>query len=510
MKIHERSHAMPYVIYLRKSRADMEAEAKGEGETLARHLTQLTELAKKRSLDVGAVYKELVSGETIAARPVMQQLISEVSEGKWDGVICMEIERLARGDTMDQGLVSQAFKFSGTKIVTPAKVYDPNNEFDEEYFEFSLFMSRREYKTIRRRMQAGRLASVKEGNYIGSQPPYGYRKVRNYEDKSYTLEPIEQEADTVRLMYELYTQKNIGYSRIATYLNTLGIPPKRTDVWSSSSVKDIIENPVYCGKLRWNRRKTKKTLTDGKIILSRPKSEGSIFQGKHEPIVSEEVWQAAQEIRIRNAHPSNHFRKTMKNPFVGLMYCGMCGHAMIRRPYPDKPSYYICNHNGCICKSSVETEIDEALQRSLKKHYKSYKIMIENNEQIVGGNNKEILKSITSEIDKLKKQKNRLHDLLEQNVYSTVIFAERSEVLNRHIKDLEEIAAQEQQSEKITVTSEEACVILNIIIDDYLKLEDAVQKNELLKTAIKRINYNKTTGGRHGKSDMKLNIDYLF
>lgn len=503
---------MPYLIYLRKSRADMEAEARGEGETLARHRTQLIELAQKRGLEVGAVYKELVSGETIAARPVMQQLIAEVSEGKWDGVICMEIERLARGDTMDQGLVCQAFKFSGTKIVTPAKVYDPSNEFDEEYFEFSLFMSRREYKTIRRRMQAGRLASVREGNYIGSQPPYGYRKIRNYEDKSYTLEPIEQEANAVRLMYELYTQKNMGYSKIATYLNTLGIPPKRTDTWSSSSVKDIIENPVYCGKLRWNRRKTKKTLADGKVILSRPKSEGNIFQGKHEPIVSGEIWQAAQDIRTRNKHPSNHFRKPVKNPFVGLMYCGMCGHAMVRRPYNDKPSHYICNHKGCTCRSSAENEIDEAIFRLLKKRYNRYKIMVENNEQIIIGSSKELLKSIAAELEKLKKQKNRLYDLLEQNIYSKEVFEERSVALNRRTAELEEIAAQEyrSESEKTTVTSDKAWVMFKTIIDNYFKLDDAVQKNELLKTVIKRINYSKTTGGRYGKSDIKLYIECLF
>ncbi len=50
---------------------------------------------------------------------------------------------------IDQGIVSQAFKYSGTRIITPTKTYDPNNEFDEEYFEFGLFMSRREYQTIR-------------------------------------------------------------------------------------------------------------------------------------------------------------------------------------------------------------------------------------------------------------------------------------------------------------------------------------------------------------------------
>lgn len=500
---------MSYAIYLRKSRADIEAEARGEGETLARHQTQLLELSKKRNLEVGAIYKELVSGETIAARPVMQQLIQEVGDGKWEGVICMEVERLARGDTMDQGLVSQAFKFSGTKIITPAKIYDPNNEFDEEYFEFSLFMSRREYKTIRRRMQAGRMASVREGNYIGSQPPYGYKKVRNYEDKSYTLEPIEQEASTVKLMYELYTQKDMGYSKIATYLNKLGIPPKRIDTWSASSVKDIIENPVYCGKLRWDWRKTKKKLVDGKIVYSRPKSEGTIFQGKHPPIVSEEVWQAAQNVPSKAPHASTHFQKPVKNQFVGLLYCESCNHAMVRRPYQDKAAYYICNHKGCLCKSSSETEIDEALIKSLKKQYNRYKIMVEKNENSIPDSATEVRKNAQSEMEKLKKQLTRLYDLLEQEVYTTEVFVERQAAISSRIKDLEEIIAKEEPA-KIKITPEEACVILKNIIDDYYNVDEPLKKNELLKTAIKRINYIKTTGGRYNKSDMKLRVEYIF
>ncbi len=502
---------MSYAIYLRKSRADMEAEARGEGETLARHQAQLLELAKKRGLDIGVVYKELVSGETIAARPVMQQLIQEVSSGKWDGVLCMEIERLARGDTMDQGLVSQAFKFSGTKIVTPAKVYDPNNEFDEEYFEFSLFMSRREYKTIRRRMQAGRLASVKEGNYIGSLPPYGYKKIRNYEEKCFTLEPIEDEANTVKLMYELYTQKDMGYSKIATYLNKLGIPPKRTDTWSASSVKDIIENPVYCGRLRWGWRKSKKMLVDGKVVYSRPKSEGSVFQGKHPAIISEEIWQAAQDVPLKFTHSSNHFQKPLKNHFVGLLYCSKCGHAMIRRPYKDKPAHYICNHNGCSCKSSVENEIEDSLMEALKGRYNLYKAMLEKGETEIPDNNDEILKTAQAELEKQKKQQLKLYDLLEQEIYTTEVFVERSAVVGERIKELEEIIRQESAKvQKTKITPSEACLILYNIITDYYNMEDSTKKNELLKKAIKRINYTKTTGGRYEKSDMSLDIDYVF
>lgn len=500
---------MSYAIYLRKSRADIEAEARGEGETLARHQVQLLEFARKQNLDIGIVYKELVSAETIAARPVMQKLIQEVSCGKWEGVICMEVERLARGDTMDQGLVSQAFKFSGTKIVTPLKVYNPDNEFDEEYFEFSLFMSRREYKTIRRRMQAGRIASVSEGNYIGSLPPFGYKKVHNYEGNFFTLEPIEWEASTVRLIYELYTGKDMGYSKIATYLNMLSIPPKRADAWSASSVKDIIENPVYCGKLRWNRRKTRKKLVDGKVVYSRPKSEGTVYEGKHPAIISEKMWQSAQNVPTKVLHSSNHFNRALKNQFIGLLYCGICSHAMVRRPYKNKATYYMCNHKGCSCKSSVENEINEALTESLKKHYNKYRVAAEKNETKKSNTNAEVIKSAEIKLEKLKKQQLKLYDLLEQEVYTTEVFIERSDVLNQLIEDLEKIIKQEVITE-ISNIHEEMNITLHTVIEDYYKIDDAEKKNRLLKKIINRINYVKTSGGRYGKSDLTLYIDYLF
>ena len=162
---------MPYAIYLRKSRVDLEAEAHGEGDTLARHRKTLLALAAAQQLNVTHIYEEVVSGDTIAARPQMQQLLADVDEGLWEGVLVMEVERLARGDTIDQGIVAQAFKVTDTKIITPLKSYDPNNEFDEEYFEFGLFMARREYKVINRRLQRGRLASVKEGKWVGNTPP---------------------------------------------------------------------------------------------------------------------------------------------------------------------------------------------------------------------------------------------------------------------------------------------------------------------------------------------------
>ena len=188
-------------------------------------LVGLIELSKKQNLNIVKIYKEIVSGDSIAARPQMQALLEDVTVGKYAGVLVVEIERLARGDTIDQGIVAQAFRDSSTKIITPTKTYDPDNEFDEEYFEFALFMSRREYKTIKRRMQAGRLASVKEGNYISTTAPYGYRKV-NPEPKVHTLAIIPEEAEIIRLIYNMYLEGH-GTKYIADELNKIGISPKK-------------------------------------------------------------------------------------------------------------------------------------------------------------------------------------------------------------------------------------------------------------------------------------------
>ena len=84
---------MSYCIYLRKSRKDLEAEQHGEGETLARHEHTLLSVAKRQNLIIGAIYREVVSGETIADRPVIQQVLHEVESGLWDGVLVMEVER---------------------------------------------------------------------------------------------------------------------------------------------------------------------------------------------------------------------------------------------------------------------------------------------------------------------------------------------------------------------------------------------------------------------------------
>lgn len=187
----------------------------------------------------------------------MLDLLTDVEDEKWTGIFVVEVERLARGDTMDRGIVAQTFQYSNTLIVTPMLMYDPSNSDDEEYFEFGLFMSRREFKTINRRLQSGRLGSVKDGKYAANRPPYGYTRVK-LPGKGWTLEPHPEQAPVVQLIFDMYTnadpKKRKGTGLIARYLNDKKVPTARNREWTVATINGMLRNPVYIGNIRWNSR----------------------------------------------------------------------------------------------------------------------------------------------------------------------------------------------------------------------------------------------------------------
>ena len=514
---------MPYCLYVRKSRADAEAELRGEGETLSRHINTLLELAKHRHLNVTQIHKEIVSGETIAARPVMQQLLTEVEAGLWDGVLVMEIERLARGDSVDQGIVTQTFKFSDTKIITPIKDYDPNNEFDEEYFEFGLFMSRREYKTINRRLQRGRLASVKEGRYVGNTPPYGYTRVKIHGDKGYTLEPVPDEANIVRMIFEWYTKgeelpdntyRRLGVSLIVRRLNNMHIPPRKSDHWSVSSIRDMRITPVYNGKVRWNWRPTSKKMVDGHIVKERPRSSKenyTLVDGLHPSIVDEEVFNLAQEFISQNPPKPIGEKNTVKNPLAGLVICAKCGHKMTRRPYTgtDYPDTLMCADSVCDNISSALSYVEKRVLNALENWVSEYKLQwtddSKKDKKVVSLKEKS-LQVLNKEYKTLSSQLNKAHDLLEQGIYTTEQFLDRSKNLTERLKknEMERLALDKEiDSDKLREETRKFIIPkVEHILSVYHTLPSAKAKNDMLKQVIEKVTYLKTKNGRwHNSPD---------
>ena len=503
-----------YVIYLRKSRSDLEAEQHGEGETLARHEQTLLDLSHKMHLNITDIYREIVSGESIAARPVMQRLISEVEQGAWTGVLVMEVERLARGDTIDQGIIAQTFKFSNTKIITPLKIYDPSNEFDEEYFEFGLFMSRREYKTINRRLQRGRVASVKEGKFVGSRPPYGYIRKKLEKEKGWTLEPHPQEADIVRLIFEWYavgvSQENgavlpIGPSLIARRLNEMGIPSQRGKQWSPSSVREILENPVYIGFVTWNGRNCVKKVVDGHIVCQRPRApieDRITVKGLHPPIVSKEIFERTQDIYSQHKAPPIQNRNILKNPLSGVVVCGKCGRSMVRRPYntTGMPDALTCQMNYCDNVSSYLELVEKRILDSLEEWLKEYRIKLGTGSKASEQETKmaiqsQAMQNIEKKMSQLRQQEDNIHNLLEQGIYTVETFLERS----RYIAEQQESLLQSKKAleKEIALESFRQRSRLEIIpkvehlLAVYESLPDARAKNDMLKEVLEKVVYIK-------------------
>ena len=518
---------MDVAIYLRKSRSDVEAEQHGESETLARHKKTLLELAENRGYNVIKIYPEVVSGDTIAARPVMQQLLADTEQEIYDGVMVMEVERLARGDTIDQGIVAQTFKYSNTKIITPLKIYDPNNEFDEEYFEFGLFMSRREYKMIKRRLQNGRIASIKEGKYVCSQPPYGYNRVKLQGEKGYTLEINPDEAKVVEMIFDLYihgekledgTYKKTGTGLIAKRLNELQFRTRSGNLWSQVTIRDMLINPVYCGKLRWNFRQEKKTMRDGQIIVSRPRNEDVIIvDGLHPAIISDEVFAQAQQIISQNHRKPIPERYKVKNPLSGLVYCGACGKRMQRRPYYQngRIESLICANPYCNNVSSDLDLVERRIIDSLKSWLESYKLNWKDNNESTALLSDTLRNNIQSVKEKLAQSQEQLNNacvFLERGIYSIDLFEKRKEEITAEIEKYSvSLQAMEEEYANINtqhITAKVMIPKLENIIDVYYTLPDAKAKNDLLKEVIEKIVYIRTVGGRwvKDKDNFELTI----
>lgn len=485
-----------YAIYLRKSRGDRDLPNLTDEEILARHERMLTELAKNRNYKISKIYREVVSGETIATRPEMQKLLTEVEQGIYKGVLVVEIERLARGNSIDQGIVSQTFMYSDTLIITPSKTYNPANEFDEEFFEFGLFMSRREYKTINRRLQAGRAASHKEGKYVGSVAPYGYSRVKLIGQKGWTLEP-DKNADIVRLIFSLYTVNNMGCRKICDYLNDSEIKSPKGGVWTPSVIRNMIRNEVYTGKIAHNKTKTQRQILNGTVITSRPRMpEYETFDGIHPAIIDKKIWESANQ--LMNSTAKTPVTLTLKNPLAGILICNECGSLLQRRPHSkNQPKDYIICKRGCKNIGSPLADIENEIIKYLKLRYDDIILTDINANFFSPCDNKPLIDSAKKKLITLNKQMDSLFTLVEQGIYNKTIFMERFEKLNTNIVRLENrIKALNAQYNNTVVNTQKDAEPVYCKLSHYYTTLSPLQKNQLLKQLFTQIIYTKEQPGQ--------------
>ncbi|OSB16728.1 recombinase family protein [Clostridium sporogenes] len=494
-------------IYLRKSRADEELEKTiGEGETLSKHRKALLKFAKEKKLNIVEIKEEIVSADSIFFRPKMVELLKEVESKQYTGVLVMDIQRLGRGDTEDQGIITRIFKESHTKIITPQKTYDLDDDLDEDYFEFESFMGRKEYKMIKKRMQGGRVRSVEDGNYIATNAPYGYDI--HWINKSRTLKANSKESEIVKLIFKLYIEGN-GAGTIAKHLNDLGYKTKFGNNFSNSSIIFILKNPIYIGKITWKKKDIRKSKDPNKVkdTKTRDKSEWIISDGKHDAIIQESTFEKAQEILNNKYHIPYKLANPPANPLAGLVICSKCNGKMVMRKYGKKLPHLICTNTKCNNKSARFDYIEKSLLEGLEEYLKNYKVNVKSNSK--ESNLKpyeQQLDALNKELIVLNEQKLKLFDFLEREIYTEEVFLERSKNLDERINTttlainkIKKILDNEKKK-----NNKNDIVKFEKILEGYKKTKDIQKKNELIKSLIFKIEYKKEQHQRNDDFDIRL------
>lgn len=501
-----------YAIYLRKSRADLEAEKLGEGETLARHKKILTELAARKGLYIGGVYQELVSGDTIEARPEIQRLINDCYSGKYKGILIVEVTRLSRGSQGDAQTIMDCLRYSnmnnGVLVITPTKTYDiAHSQEDEEYMEFELFMSRREYKMIHKRMDRGRKQAVVEGNFMGTYRPYGYDIVKTKTGR--TLVPNEAEAPIVKQIFEWAVKDDLTTFDIAKRLTAMGVPTYNGEKeWSKASIKDYLHNPVYTGRVKWNTRMRIKTMVNGELKITRPRFQSDqymLYEGKHKKhaLIDDETFKKAQE-RFHSDRTRSNLK--LKNPLAGLIFCKKCGKAITYQPYEKtRVDRYIHKPNtaGCKVKSAIATDVIAAVTHGLKMYIEDFEMKINNIPDVDENAIEQKIQTLKQELKKIEKKKAKLFDSWENEDITNNEFVERKAIHNQHIivleKQIDELSTAIPEKEEY----QEALLRLS---DAFIAIKDddlePVDKNHYLKKIIKRIEFS-----RENNSEFIIDLD---
>ena len=495
-----------YLVYLRKSRADGEHETIEE--VLAKHYKMIQDYAAAKlggAIPEDLIYREVVSGETIQDRPEMKKVLDRIQAENITGVLVIEPQRLSRGDLSDCGTVIRAFRYTETLIITPTKTYDLSDKFDRKFFEMELMRGNDYLEYVKEIMNRGRIASVSEGNYIGSVSPYGYDKIKD--GKSFTLVP-NSEADTVRLIFKLWTVDGIGTTTIANRLNALHIKPRKSELWSPASIRDMLRNPVYIGKIRWNRRKRVKKYEDGELVSSRPKSKKEdliLVDGKHEAIISEDVFDAA--LARFGSIPKVKAKSGLANPFAGILHCS-CGRPMIYQPHMKCSARLHCAYQmRCGNRSATYKEVEEEAILALSQLLEDLRELSAEPEKS-STVQRAITASLRKELNSLETQQERLYEFLESGVYSAEVFVKRNAALAQKRQELQDAIAEAEAQEVSDIDYEQRIIALkaaiSILQDEAATAED---KNRLLRTVIRDIVYHRETDVRDKWHHVPFSLD---
>ena len=490
------------LVYLRKSRSDdplLSVE-----EVLAKHETILDEWCEKNlgeKIPEQNKFREVVSGETIADRPEIQKILKMIESPKYKAILIVEVQRLSRGDLEDAGRLIKLLRYTNTLVITPPKTYDLQDEYDRDAFERELKRGNEFLEYQKKIMNRGKLLSVSQGNFVNSIPPYGYNKVWVTEGKRKcpTLAINEDEALVVQMIFNMYVHDDMGCQNICHTLDGLGIKPPKGNVWSPNGVKDMLANITYTGKVVWERRKTLRVVEDSEISKTRPRADFGnylVYDGKHEAIISEELFQAAREKQGRN-HRAKSTTK-VRNPLAGILYC-RCGRAMSMRTYKShngKPRLLCDGQVHCKTGSVLYEEMISTVCDILTKSIEDFEIKMNNSDVESAKLHEKMIKTLEKRLSEIEARELSQWEAQSDPDVSkrmpAAIFKQLNEKLLKEKAEVEEALHKANATKPNPVSYETKIIKFRDALTALQNPEiDAVKKNSLLKDCIERIEYHR-------------------
>jgi site-specific DNA recombinase len=356
-----------------------------DGFSLDAQKDRLRKYADFQEMIVAGEYSdEGKSGKNIEGRPEFQKMLTDIESGK-DNVSYVLVFKLSRfGRNAADVLGSlQRMQDYGVNLICVEDGIDSSKDSGKLMISVLSAVAEIERENILVQTMEGRRQKAREGKWNGGFAPYGYRLEKGY------LHIAEDEAEVIRIIFEKYVSTNMGAPGIATYLNDMGYVKKKRqnntlDVFSTSFIRGVLENPIYAGKLAYGRRKTEKipgTRNEYHIVEQK---EFPVYDGAHEAIIPIEVWEQAQRKKKETSCTwEKVYHPERENLLSGLLRCPVCGAGMYGNVNRKKKKdgtfykeyyYYACKHrlevDGHKCdynRQWKQERVDGAVEEVIRK-----------------------------------------------------------------------------------------------------------------------------------------------
>lgn len=360
-------------------------EMQADGYSLDAQKQKLRKYAEYQEMVIMGEYSDAGSGKNLAGRPGFLSMLADIEKQKdnIDFVLVFKLSRFGR-NAADVLTSLQLMQDYGANLVCTEDGIDSSKDSGKLMISVLSAVAEIERENILVQTMAGRKEKARGGEWNGGFAPYGYDLIDG------KLVIAQEEAKVIKVIYDQFATTNKGINAIAAYLNNSNEYQKKKrqngtlDAFSASFVKNVLDNPVYMGKIAFGRRKNEKIQGERNKFHIVKQKDFPIYNGIHEAIVSEELWQAVQEKRKTTGFKrEKKYSLDHENILSGILRCPLCGAAMYGNVNRKKKSdgtyykdyyYYACKHrlriDGHRCdykKQWGQAKIDEAVAEIITK-----------------------------------------------------------------------------------------------------------------------------------------------